>query len=215
MRKQIFIHIGIGKTGTSSIQHVLSEHRADLERQSFLYPTTGQRWEKYGCGHFDLTPLGVPGIQGALSGLYDRLDAELAECAASKVILSSELLSFALDGFIRDLANRLKEHDVRVVFYAREQCSLIESTFLWWQKVGNDYLGDIRSFYDVHQDSFDLLARVSPWARVFGHDRIMCRLYDRQLMGGNVVNDIAQALGIRLDAGSLVADLAPENRIPC
>lgn len=199
----IFLHIGIGKTGSSSIQSVLARNRRVLADQSFLYPTTGVREEIYGTGHFDLTPLDATGITGELARLYDGLDNELAASGAERAIISSEFLAFACEGFIADLARRLDGHDVQVVFYGREQCSLIESTYLWWQKIGYDYLGDIRAFYQAHQASFELHARVLPWARAFGVENILCRLYDRAFMGGNVVDDFMKVLALRLDTAAL------------
>lgn len=200
---QVFLHIGIGKTGSSSIQSVLARNRHNLTRQSFVYPVTGVRHEVYGSGHFDLTPVDAREITGGLAHLYDQLEDELASSGADKAIISSEFLAFACEGFVADLARRLARHEVRVIFYGREQCSLIESTYLWWQKIGYDYLGNIQAFYQAHQASFDLHARVLPWIRAFGSENIFCRLYDRQFLGGNVVEDFLKVVGLQLTSSAI------------
>ena len=38
MPPKLYLHIGINKTGTSAIQRYLSSHRAELVRESVLYP---------------------------------------------------------------------------------------------------------------------------------------------------------------------------------
>jgi hypothetical protein len=41
MKKEIFIHIGDAKTGTSSIQNYLSYNRLELKKKGILYSKTG------------------------------------------------------------------------------------------------------------------------------------------------------------------------------
>ena len=51
MQKTIFLHIGANKTGTTSIQKQLAEHRDLLEREGVLYPRTAQA----GSVHYPLS----------------------------------------------------------------------------------------------------------------------------------------------------------------
>jgi hypothetical protein len=40
MKKQIYIHIGIGKTGTSSIRKLLQINKFELSKYGIFYPNT-------------------------------------------------------------------------------------------------------------------------------------------------------------------------------
>lgn len=207
--KTVIIHIGMVKTGTSSIQTVLFKNRQQMAADGHLYPTTGLREEDHGTGHFDISPIGAHNITDCLAIEFNKLINEIDRDEAQTIILSSEFWSFALPGYIADLAHLLAKYDVKVIFYVREQKALIESTFLQWQKKGFEYLGNIEKFYQVHADSFNLLARVVPWADAFGDDRMICRLYDPAFMGDNVVSDFMAAVGLSLPSDALRASENP------
>lgn len=192
-KRKIFLHIGFGKTGTTSIQTYFSKKRADLLHQGFLYPETGISVG----GHHLLAPLGEENITGNTRNLYDKLKQEISNNNAQKIIISSENYVFARHSFIKDLMHEFSEFDVTIIFYARRQESLIESTFLQWQKIGDDYQGSLENFFQKHKRSFDFTELIAPWENCFGEDAIIARIYDKKVIGDNVCRDIASILGIQ------------------
>ena len=54
MRRQIYLHIGFPKTGTTSIQTWLTEHAAALAAHGVLYPAIGRDGQEYQYGHHRL-----------------------------------------------------------------------------------------------------------------------------------------------------------------
>ena len=54
MRRQIYLHIGFPKTGTTSIQTWLTEHAPALAAHGVLYPAHGRDGQEYQYGHHRL-----------------------------------------------------------------------------------------------------------------------------------------------------------------
>jgi hypothetical protein len=192
MKKSLFIHIGYGKTGTSSAQSALFENRDRLMRRGVLYPLSGLA----GTGHHALAELEKKQISPEVSQLYQALIEEISRSDADRVIISSEYLCFLSGSYVKEVAELLREFDVRIVFYVRNQVKLVKSTFLQWQKMGDNYGDGIESFYSLHRDSFDFLKRVEPWERAFGRSRIIARLYDTRLIGDDTGLDLLRLLRV-------------------
>jgi len=192
IKKKIYIHIGFGKTGTSAIQSLFSNRRVALLEQGFLYPETGLQ----GDVHHALAPLGADTISKSTRTLYDQLLKEMADSKADKVIISTEHFTFVKPTYVEDIKSMLAGFEIKIVFYVRTQESLIQSAFLQWQKVGDDYQGGVELFFRKHKAGFDFMKRIAPWANCFGEESIIARLYERTLIGDDVCRDIALVLGI-------------------
>lgn len=195
----VYIHIGIGKTGTSSIQSTLYHNRGPLLGQGILYPETGLQDMGYGIAHFGLCPIGQGKIEAELAQTYEKLREEIKASNPRQLVISTENFTYATREFTSDLKKLLGSEHISIVFYAREQASLIESTFLWWQKAGWNYERNIEAFYDKHKDSFNLLNRIESWVSAFGKEAMICRLYDRRTMGSNVVDDFLSIINTEMD----------------
>jgi len=192
MKKKIYIHIGFGKTGTTAIQSFFSKNRAELLKRDFLYPTSGLQLG----GHHLLSPLGACDISGNTQVIYKQLAKEINDSPASNIFISSENFIFAKPTLIERVQKEFEKFDVKIIFYIRCQYALIESVFLQWQKVGDDYQGNVVNFFNKHKGAFDFEQRIAPWATCFGKDAIISRLYEKKLIGEDVCNDIAVVLGL-------------------
>jgi len=191
-RKRFYIHIGFGKTGTSAIQALLSRRRNDLLGAGFLYPNTGLE----GNGHHGLAKLDADNFDEETQTLFNKLNDEAIASGASTVIISSENFTFAKLTYIEDLKRQLADFDVKIVFYVRPQETLIESTFLHKQKVGDDYQGCLESFFRLHCLEFDFMRKIRPWVILFGDNAIVSRLYDKNTIGNDVCLDFANLVGL-------------------
>lgn len=194
MKQTLYLHIGFGKTGTSAIQGMLSSQADRLRSESALYPTTGIK----GCGHHLLGKLGCSTLDHDTESLYKRLLSEISTSKCRTIILSSENFCFCHPGFIESLAQVFGNLDVKVIFYVRDQKPLIESVFLQWVKVGDDYRGGIDTFYQAMRGAFDFLQRIQPWVDVFGQQAIIARLYDSKIIGDDVCTDFIRLLDLDL-----------------
>lgn len=190
--KHIYIHIGFGKTGTTSIQDMLYLYRNNLKKQGVLYPVTGLR----GSGHHNLAQLGTT----ELPMLFDNLKNEIENSHCERIVLSSEFFVFCKNEYVSALAKSLSGYSTTIVFYVRNQVSLLESVFLQWQKVGSEYDEHIDLFFLKHKHSFDFNKKIEPWALHFGASNIIAGVFDKHIIGDDVVIDFLERIGnIRLE----------------
>lgn len=141
--RQVFLHIGHYKTGSSAIQHFLSSHADGLRRHGFLYPPCSRpRNNPTNHGHLALSlarahgfvPPAWYGEDIGADAAFAELDRTLRDAPEERVILSSEeFVQLALrddpDAAVADLAARLANYRVTVLFYIREPLSLLKSWF--------------------------------------------------------------------------------------
>ena len=140
-KKQVIIHCGFHKTGTSSIQYTLGENRKELEKQGYIYPDfvfknerfynqsiplfgyfteNPDRFDHY-TFHHDFVPSEVN------KKIKDWLEYKLADC--NKVIFSDEFISsLSLAGLskLKGVFER-KGFDIRVIAFVRDPVSLATS----------------------------------------------------------------------------------------
>jgi len=141
-KKKIFLHIGHGKTGTSSIQSVLANATADLEAANVLYPF-------------------APGFEDAKKGFISSGnissqnidDGWLDYCVAQALqeqpdykayIFSSEIIFWHMDQFFLEFENYKKYCDFEIILTVRDPFDMFSSTYQQWVKRH----GAVMSFMD-------------------------------------------------------------------
>ncbi len=134
--KKLFIHAGMPKTGTTSIQTALKRYRAELGNEKIFYPDTGRdnhpaiisRFHPNGLSHWYFDNAGVPPSSAQHAG--QRLVDEINDSNMNAVI-SSEYLSTAGRSF-ENLVAAFPKHEPIFVFYVRhpvnEAVSLAQQT---------------------------------------------------------------------------------------
>jgi hypothetical protein len=191
---KVYLHIGFGKTGTTSIQDYLFFNR-EVRKSDYFYPEIGLR----GSGHHNLATYGKDEFSDFEKNLYANLKQNLKNLNEKiPTIISSEFFCFSKPSCVKNIYYYLHEFDVGIVFYFRKQVPLIQSAFLQWQRMGWNYQGTIEDFFKVHAQSFDFMKRIGPWAEFFGEKRILARLYDRDLIGEDVCADFLKLIGVNL-----------------
>lgn len=192
--KTVYLHIGFGKTGTSSVQLFSFNNREKLIELGLLYPTTGL--SPY--AHHDLAPYQTIEMPGEIGALYKILVEEIARSHVNRVLISSENFCFLEKSHVVKIKEFLSVYHVKIIFYVRNQVKLIESTFLQWQREGWQYENSIERFYNEHKASFDFSLRIQPWIEEFGIDSIIVRVYDSRTIGGDTCLDVMKILGVEL-----------------
>lgn len=133
---QVFIHIGVHKTGTTSVQAFLRNHASDLAQSGILVPTAGTLARDSGHHNLAFQLTGDTRYDPRLGGL-DELLAELRGSGARQAVISSEDLSGLVsrpDGLRRLEAALSREgHSVSWVMFIRRVDDFSESlyTTLW------------------------------------------------------------------------------------
>jgi hypothetical protein len=211
----VVLHIGSGKTGTSTIQRVLRRNPDALRAAGFVYPRTpGQlRHTKLGLSvrpddemvhHADWLT-GDYGEPAAFRRrVRRRLDREIAESGAPGVVFSDEGLFSARDRTIAGTRRLLGRYGgrVRLVVYLRRQDDHLVSRYQQVVKMGETtplttwMQQDWTGTYDYH-------LRLTSWGEL-EPDAFVVRRFERERMvGGSLVSDFLDAAGIDLDEAQL------------
>ena len=218
--KRIVLHIGMPKTGTTSIQRFLVENAAELTKQGIgVFPQPpGYRMEYVEANGtvLLLSALNKMGVQLAgfqKEGLEELFGELAAFCAGhDTVILSSEEL-YRYESYdpsvapvywrcVRDLLRSAAGEDcvIEPVLYLRRQDDWCESH--WKMKTMDQADNTMMPFeyamwkYDNSVIDYDGFLR--SLESVFGFENIRVRLYG-ELKGGGSIEDFSEAAGIRWD----------------
>ena len=194
-KKQLVIHAGLHRTGTTAIQEALSGSRDLLAAKGISYPfdfapgDTGQQRRK---NHLNLA---FALLRGEISP--DQVMEWLDKVASGswKVILSAE--DFCRLEQLQFLEPLFEAYDTKVVFYLRRQDEWLNSWYnqhLRWpfddtlaRTTPTQFLEYIDRFKWLRY--FDLLER---WERVLGRDKLHVRVFEK----GQVTDAVADLFEI-------------------
>ena len=127
----VFLHVGLPKTGTTTLQAALDRHADDLAAAGILYP--GGRHEKQRLAVFDLLGQRLEGDERTVAGAFGRLVDEMAAYDGRSIILTEEILGMARPRQTRRFVEALPMHRVHVVVSARDLGRTLVSA--WQQTV--------------------------------------------------------------------------------
>ena len=166
-------HIGLAKTGTTSLQYALQEHASSLAGHGVLFP--GGTHARQTAAVYDLMGRKVKGEElPNVPGAFGRLVSEIDAWAGRRAVLSQEILALARPKQVRHLVDSLRSHQVVVVVTVRDLGRAICSA--WQQEIfqghtytWSEYLSALRGSRDgtasaglsfwVRQDLLQVLAR--------------------------------------------------------
>lgn len=226
---KVLLHIGSEKTGTTSIQHWAAANREALAARGILYPKApGERPDgRMQPNHVGLAVavaerarepslLDMLGLHAAaakehfLATLTDRLAAEIAAAGCHTLLLSNEHLSSrvkteeevaALRRLVEEAAGRALVW--QVVLYHRRQDEMVQSVHA--MRVLNGHTRPFRLAARAGDPRLDPRPVLGCYAAVFGEAAVRVRPFDRhQLVGGDVVADVAALLGLDVAAPGFI-----------
>lgn len=204
---RVTVHVGLDKTGTTTLQATLSQATETLAEAGYIYPRTGCESQHHiriahalGFGVAE----GDPAEAARLKEALDR------ECSASQhIVLSSEHFTYNYyDGSysriwsssggrrtppaIQALRSFFREHDVTIVIYLRNQIGWVVSLYGEAMKWGNtpaftSYLE--RNLWRLHFDRIIL-----PWSAAFGRNNVVVRTVEE----GDVLENFLSSV-LRID----------------
>ena len=215
------VHIGLSKTGTTSIQRYLFANETGLAAQGFAVARPGFHPDSFlelpvavqvSSGGVTLNDW-VKATNGfdtdsAQANMANAAEKAIATAAASPncktVILSSEHLfpwmSSEEPNYIQALDDYLGKtfESRRYICYIREPMSWLLS--LYSQSLRNGARRSLKQFMEMAKD-WTTADQIMRWSSILGSDRFSVRVLDRsRLVGGDVVADFAQFAGFDLGA---------------
>ena len=205
--KQIFVHIGTYKTGTSSIQFALAHSRHKLHKFGIHYMETGLNMRF--CKHlplFDHCHESRYNIKRHrywsnvdLEGMAKK---EILTSKARNYIISEEELSVPDRDIPKKLSFLSELGDVKVVLCVRRQDKFLESLYLQFMKEpGRRLKKSFADFLDdpefIQRAKFDQIADF--WADVFGVENVVVLDFDLVKQDNMLVRNFANLFGVPSD----------------
>jgi len=177
MRKRLYLHIGMGKTGTTALQDFFWSNRKLLLNYDICYPDVGVQ----SGAHHLLSPHVPPFLKDSWKFIDVKTWApKITKCAQSKILLSSELMAWTSADIATDFCEVLKEYfEPKVVIYLRRQDNLIMAGYNQQIKAGTQ-IRDIYAVLENQFSRFDYEKKLEPWVCSLGESNIIVRPYERQ-----------------------------------
>lgn len=186
----LFLHIGRGKSGSSTIQSLAYDHVEFMKSMGIVCPSTVHGMVNHSR------------LAAALHAPQDDPDTiqkfrkDVRKNKRRKIFISAESL-FSLT---RESMQRLKRHagdrDIRILCYVRDYPSWLQSIYAQRTKrAGN--VDDFDAYYRAIRDNISALPRIQRWAESFGWEAMHVRpLLPEALVGGDLVTDVLHFLGV-------------------
>ena len=186
----LFLHIGRGKSGSSTIQSLARDHVRFMDAAGVYCP---------------LSVNGLPNHARLAAALCDskhdfqslrKLSESLQKSPHPKVFISGEaLFSLTREGMER-LKRRLDGREIRILAYVRDYPSWLQSVYAQRTKRATNWL-DFDAYFKSLRKNVTILPRLERWAAVFGWQSLRVRTLDPAvLVGGNLVSDVLHALSV-------------------
>jgi len=211
----IWLHIGLVKTGTTTLQSFLAENSEALLEQGLDYPTP-RIGGPPGTTHYNLAlelrrhPRFKPGgatWQQIIDRAHENPDRSMVISAESFQHLASH------PEMIEDLAKRLRGFETRVICYLRSPADLAESWYIQKCKTGHTRTS-LELFLERTRDELRFTRLLDPW-EVFGRDRIVVRMFERaQMVNGDLIDDFLHVIGAKTRDSGLYREIERHNESP-
>lgn len=197
---EYIVHIGLPKTGSTSLQKALSNNREILHRHGVVYPKIGISGPDR-AKHRGLRMV-LKGVAPAQEGMTeDWIEKFHDETAGADIcILSCE----AFSGFRAPEAftSLIPQDRTRVVMYVREPVAHTVSSYRNRVRFSNLTMS-LWEFAQFFKPRFSGVAE--RWAAVFGRKNILISLYERDRINWDIVSDFANLIGLKELGESLPA----------
>ncbi|MBR9843112.1 MAG: hypothetical protein GYB25_08125 [Rhodobacteraceae bacterium] len=191
MIRELLIHLGDTKTGSTSIQNTLLHKAYDVPGKSIFYPTASN--------HIGLArTLSRKRLFPQRAGRFERVRNALQESNADFGVVSAEHFQFVDPQVLYDAIETYwpnLRQKIRLVAYVRPHADMLLSLFSERVKLGDDF-GTLEDFAAIAEAQNLLLyqPRFEKWRAFFG-DRFELRPFLRShLFRGDVVHDFFHVL---------------------
>jgi hypothetical protein len=190
-QKQLILHVGFHKSGTSALQESFSAQRAELVAEGVLYPNIGRKAHHRIAWALTQKPWGWKARGGETTPFkhFSKMVRLVNRSGTEKIVLSSEFFSELSPDQIQKIAGAIKGREVKVLFTLRPLVKLLASSYQQYLKYGTkaDYVDWLNSvldepgvskinptFWKRHMHG-DVVAR---WSEVFGAQSVTVLIAD-------------------------------------
>jgi hypothetical protein len=204
----IYLHIGLPKTGTSSIQSFLLDNRDNLLHKGFLYPLAGRpnasSFPQIRVGHHKLAHELTQEETGILpSSVWADVQQEIKTLGSENVIISAEYFTLILESEkISNLKNYLSEYETKIVIYLRRQDDYLTSLYCEKVKMGLESC-TLQEFIKQNKPYGNYYNLLQMWCQYFGQENLIIRVYEKSQFKNGLINDFLNSIGFPLEASQM------------
>ena len=195
--KQVFLHIGTHKTGSTSIQQFLARADRALAEQGVLYPESGRPntdWSnQYGQHKLYWSLVGKRGVEN--DQVWHDLRQEIERHSNSKVLLSAEGFENLVTQNIQRVLEYLAPYPVYVIVYLRRPIRFLVSAYKQRVKMGT-YVNSFSCFVEEMTPRCDYLDLVSRWEQFDSVKSVDIKLFDKVKEDPGLEASLAHAVSI-------------------
>ena len=192
----LFVHVGLPRTGSTTISHALKSLEPELRKRGVLVPVAGRRNEEFSHSNLVTHLSGEWFLGQGNADDWQALEHEIASAGSSTFVLSGSM--FAAHGLAtRTPGHLVAQHmknletacglEVHILGYVRPQAELLES--LYAQMTLRAMTGEPFSDYARNKlcgDVLDFNRIFEPWRERFGANVKVTTLEEAGRAGGPV-----------------------------
>ena len=221
-QKELILHVGFHKSGTSALQESFAAQRAELAAAGVLYPNIGRKAHHRIAWALTQKPWGWKARGGETTPFkhFAKMVRLINRSGSEKILLSSEFFSELTSEQIEKIGGAIKGREVKILFTLRPLVKLLASSYQQYLKYGTkaDYVEWLHSvldepgvskvnptFWKRHMHG-DVVAR---WSEVFGAQAVTVVIADES-KPEFLFDCMNEILG--LDKGFLKAQSTGSNR---
>lgn len=219
----LYFHIGLGKTGSTSIQTFLETNEVALRERGFIVPKSAgrrnhRRFPMYAQDDHVINNLrrakGYTNL-AKIEKFRERFRQEFLDEAAgwpknSIILATSEQTSQLRTPSSHNRLNELllaAGQSAKIIIYFRRQDGMIVSEYSQFIKGGKTSTLEEEIKIAEGRRTYNYYTTALAWAKVFGKENILVRPFERsQMVNGDVVQDYLSVIGI--------TDLTPFQMVP-
>ncbi|EKO0309378.1 hypothetical protein PX387_001933, partial [Campylobacter coli] len=221
-----YIHIGVEKTGSTSIQEFLYHNKDNIFKQNYFFPQSiglKNHWDlaflAYSMDKKDSYILinslkNLQDIREHKKNILSKLKAEIKH--AENIVFTSELLQSRLDHKkeiirLKKILYMLNVKKIFVIFYIRDPLDMFKSlcseAIKWGEidsfkllKKGLQY----ESGFKKNLSHFNYICNykqiIQWWQQIFGKENLIVRLFDKsEFYQGDLLKDFVHSIGLKWD----------------
>lgn len=212
MMKNIFLHVGQYKTGTTALQKYLLENMDYLETHGIFF-CSSYRYFKSKRYHYPNGSLGFvfnfldkdmswyETKQDEIELILEKTLQDIKNTICPTVLISSEhLFDIPTENLkkIRDLLTQVADN-VYVIMYLRDLIPYVNSSYIQRVTAGNletiPFETFLKSCSKKPELQYDYYKNVKRFESVFSKEKLIIKHYGSNLYSGNIVKDFFQILG--------------------
>ncbi|MBU0577413.1 sulfotransferase family protein [Patescibacteria group bacterium] len=204
-KKKLYLHIGVHKTGSTSIQRFIRNNKEQLLKAGVFIPLLEDeyRHDNYGNNHVNLAwEIRNNNQFDPKKATWKKFITDYQNSDCQKAVISTEALDGMKESEIVSLYRLLRDHfDTTIICYLRRQDRLVNSEYCQAVKTGlRDFSFKVKLNLVHKIDQYNFKSLLDRWSDIFSRERVKPRIFEKeQFINGNLIDDFLDACDIPPD----------------